>query len=164
MGRSRVLALLVSVISLLAFPAWAPQAAARDIVGAATVAGNGLLRVGTQWVQLFGIYIPPTGTNCETVLRPARCGSRAAIALEFKIQGFVRCSTTGETVAEVVTAICYVRRTFRSEGVDLGAYLLSQGWALALPDAPFEYYAREEIARSRGVGLWGFSVDSLTFD
>ena len=160
----RFLILTVPVLVLLTFGAGTREAAARDIVGAAAIVGDGFLRIGTQIVQLFGIYIPPTGTRCEVILRPVRCGGRAAIALEFKAEGFIRCSTVGENPDGSVQAVCYARRTIRSPGVDLAAYLLNQGWALALPGAPFEYVARERIARERGVGLWGFAADSVTFD
>ena len=46
-------------------------------------------------------------------------------------------------------------------GEDLSAYLLEQGWAVALPDAPFEYQTLEKIARSRGFGVWGTPVDNI---
>ena len=52
-----------------------------------------------------------------------------------------------------MSALCRVR------GEDLSAYLLSRGWAVALPDAPFEYAVLEKIARERHVGVWGFTVD-----
>jgi len=47
------------------------------------------------------------------------------------------------------------------EGEDLSAYLLENGWAVALPDAPFEYQTLEKIARSRQFGVWGFPVDRI---
>ena len=44
---------------------------------------------------------------------------------------------------------------------DLSAYLLTRGWAVALPDAPFEYSALEKIARQQGIGVWGLAVDRV---
>lgn len=41
-------------------------------------------------------------------------------------------------------------------GEDLAAYLLEQGWAVALPYTPFEYHVLERIARHKGFGIWGF--------
>ena len=43
----------------------------------------------------------------------------------------------------------------------LGAYLIGEGLALALPNAPFAYHAEEKIARANGRGVWGFQVDSI---
>jgi len=156
--------LFVMAALLLGTAGWSSaNATTTDIVGAARVQGNGLLRIGTQAIRLFGIYIPPTGKNCEVILRPVRCGSRAAIALEFKIQGFVHCSPVAANVDGSISAICYVRQTFRTKGDDLGAFLLMRGLALASPDAPFEYVAMERIARARRLGIWGFPADSITF-
>jgi endonuclease YncB( thermonuclease family) len=146
----------------LALSAPSPGAAqAPDIVGAAVVQGDGSLRVGTRTIWLYGIYIPPTRKTCLTVLRPARCGGRAAVALEFKIQGFVFCDKRGVYADGSISAVCFVGRTFYSPGEDLAAHLLAEGWALALPGAPFEYVALERIAESRGFGVWGFPVDAI---
>ena len=56
---------------------------------------------------------------------------------------------------------CRVNATRFDEGEDLAAYLLEKGWALALPDAPFEYQALERIARQREFGVWGIPVDNV---
>jgi endonuclease YncB( thermonuclease family) len=132
-----------------------------DIVGPAFVQEDGSLRVGNRTIWLYGIYLPPTGRTCETILRPTRCGSRAALALDFKIQGFVFCDQQGVYSDGSVSAVCFVRRTAFSPGDDLAAYLLTQGWALALPDAPFGYVALERIAENRGLGVWGFQADVI---
>lgn len=149
---------------MLAVATWSSaDATTGTIVGAARVYGDGSLRIGPHTIRLFGIYVPPAGKTCNVILRPTRCGSRAAIALDLKIQGFVHCVPIAENVDGSVSAVCYVRRTFRSMGDDLGAFLLMRGLALASPDAPFEYAAMERIARARGLGVWGFPADSITF-
>ena len=84
-----------------------------------------------------------------------RCSSRAAIALEFKISGFVRCTPQERFDDGSISAVC------RANGDDLAAYLLQRGWALALPEAPFEYVALERIAQSRQLGVWGFPLGPL---
>jgi hypothetical protein len=61
-----------------------------------------------------------------------------------------------------LSAICYVDRTSFDPGEDLAAYLIQRGWALALPNAPFEYHALEKIASTRELGVWGFPVDSFS--
>ena len=134
-----------------------------NIVGAATVLNDGSLRIGNRIIRMYGIYIVPTRQICSTLSRPARCGGRAALALETKIQGFVFCHSVGVYADGSVSAVCYIRRTFRSAGEDLAAFLLAEGWALALPGAPFEYFAMEQIAQTRRLGLWGFPADVITF-
>jgi endonuclease YncB( thermonuclease family) len=61
-----------------------------------------------------------------------------------------------------VDATCYRDRSSFDPGTDLAAYLIERGWALARPEAPFEYHAMERIARSQEVGVWGWQVDSVT--
>jgi len=127
----------------------------------ASVDEDGSLRVGTRKVHLYGVYIPPSGQHCRTFFSPPVCGSRATIALEFKIQGFVHCREKSRNRDRSVNAICHVNRTNASDGEDLGAYLIQQGWAMARPEAPFEYHALEKIARQQSAGIWGFTIDGV---
>jgi endonuclease YncB( thermonuclease family) len=155
--RRSVVAGVIALVTLLV----SVTAAAREFSSYASVADDGTLRVGTRKVHLYGIYIPPTGYTCRTFFSPPVCGSRATLALEFKIQGFVHCEEMSRNRDRSVNAVCYVRRSNFSQGEDLGAYLIRQGWALALPDAPFEYHALEKIARQQSAGVWGFTVDGI---
>jgi endonuclease YncB( thermonuclease family) len=150
----------LSVVAWFATPR-AAHAASADIVGPATVRADGSLRIHGSIVRLYGIAVPLSGQKCITYLRPARCGSRAAVALESRIQGFVYCHSVNRNGDGSVNAVCFNRRTFYSLGEDLAAYLLGAGLALALPGAPFEYVALERIAQTRQLGVWGFSADAI---
>lgn len=130
-----------------------------DIVSYAIVQEDATLKVKGRTIRLFGIYIPPTDRTCLRFLRPTPCGSRAAMALELKIQGFVHCEEKERYADGSISAICWVGRSTFDEGEDLSAYLIREGWAVALPDAPFEYHVLEKIARRRSLGVWGFPVD-----
>ena len=155
-----VLALLLSSLTLSAL--W-PLPSEASSARRAQVLPDGSLKVGGQRVVLYGIYIPPTGKFCQTNIRPVQCGSRAAVALDFIIQGFVYCGRKTRLKNGSVTAFCAVKDGGRRDDrLDLGAYLLRKGWALALPGAPFEYHALERIARVRGFGVWGFQADSIS--
>ena len=92
---------------------------------------------------------------------PPVCGSRAALALEFKAKRFVRCEIINENPDRSLIGLCRVNYGHFDEGEDLSAYLLERGWAVALPDAPVEYQALERIARSRSMGVWGVAVERL---
>lgn len=133
-------------------------AVAVDFSGSAFVRDDGTLRVRNRTVRLYGIHIPETGRTCRSYQRPPACGSRAALALDFKIQGFVQCYQHWREPDGSVRAQCWVGASEFDEGEDLSAYLLKRGWAVALPDAPFEYQALERIARTRGLGVWGFAI------
>jgi endonuclease YncB( thermonuclease family) len=142
--------LAAAIVFMLVLPA-AAQAA--DISSYAFVQRDGTLRVDGRTIRLYGIHIPPSGDTCRTDVLPIRCSSRAALALEFKIADFVRCTPVERHTDGTLTGWC------RADGVDLSAYLLERGWALALPDAPFEYAALERIARQRSMGVWGIPVE-----
>lgn len=160
LGLAWLVAASLSLALGLARPP-AASAADADIVGAATVLADGSLRVHGYWVRLHGIYIPPNGQRCLFALRPARCGSRAALALETRIQGFVFCHSVNRNGDGSVSAVCFSRRTFYAAGEDLALFLVSRGLALASPGAPFEYFALERVAQTRQLGIWGFPVDAI---
>lgn len=127
-----------------------------EISGFATMQDNGVLKISGYHVHLYGIIIPPTEQTCYTFIRPMPCGSRAALALNFKIEGdFVHCIALTRHADDRLTARCAL------EGEDLSAWMLQHGWAVALPDAPVQYAALEKIAQSRGIGIWGIPVDTI---
>jgi endonuclease YncB( thermonuclease family) len=156
----RCLTLVIAVALLLPAGA-APGRAATDILGAAAVLPDGTLRVNQYWIRLYGVYIPESGQQCRTFISPTYCGTRAAVALDTRIQGFVFCQAVSRNTDGSVNAFCSVGRTFSSAGEDLGAYLIERGLALAGPYAPFEYVALERVAQTRGSGIWGFRPDSI---
>jgi endonuclease YncB( thermonuclease family) len=132
------------------------QQATAEISSFAFVQSDGTLRVSGETIRLYGIYVPPTDQSCRTFERPIECGTRASLALDFHIGvEFVHCEVKLRHQDGSLTALCRVR------GEDLSAWMLQKGWALALPDAPFEYTAFEKIARARGLGVWGFPVDVI---
>ena len=132
-----------------------------DIESWAIVNEDGSLLVRGRTIRLFGIYIPPTERTCRAFIRPVRCASRAVLALDFKVQGFVRCQEIAKLRDGSISAVCRVGQTSHVDGDDLAAHLLLHGWAVALPAAPFEYIVLERIARARQRGIWGFPVDVI---
>ncbi len=135
--------------------------AAGDLVGHALVRSDGSLLIRERVVHLHGIYIPRTNRQCREWIRPVRCDARAVLQLDALVRGFVHCEPRHERVHGQLEAVCHVDRTQFDSGIDLGAHLIENGWALARPDAPFEYHAMERIARERGLGVWGFTIDSI---
>ena len=128
---------------------------ASEFSGLASVAEDGSLRIRQRNVRLWGIYLPRTAEDCLAHTRPPRCGPRAALLLEQRIAGFVRCLERGHAEDGTLLATCRTDYSAFDEGIDLAAWLLQQGWAVARPEAPFEYQVLERIARRNGLGLWG---------
>lgn len=146
----------LACIALAASPLFA-----YEISSSAIVNEDGTLRIKGKTIHLYGIHIPRTSRTCRTNQLPTVCGSRAAVALDFKIDGFVRCEILDELEDGSNVGWCRVNVSRFDEGEDLSAYLLENGWAVALPDAPFEYQTLEKIAQSRQFGVWGTPVDRV---
>ena len=169
-GGSRLLQVIMRAaitrwlrVALLLGIAFAQDAgAAADIVSYAIVQDDATLRVRGQTIRLYGVYVVDMRPFCDLGFRPARCQTRAAVALASRIQGFVRCVPQVEYDDRSLGAFCSVKGTGTpSREIDLGAYLIEQGWAVALPEAPFAYHTLEEIAKVNGRGVWGFQADRI---
>ena len=146
--------ILCAALATMASVPWA--LAQSEISSFAFVQDDGSLKISGSLVRLYGIYIPPTDQSCYTFIRPVPCGSRASLALDFRISGaFVHCLPRATQADGSITASCTVDKE------DLSAWMLQKGWAVALPDAPFEYQTLEKIAQSRGIGIWGIPVETL---
>ncbi|MGB5582006.1 MAG: thermonuclease family protein [Gammaproteobacteria bacterium] len=152
--------LVCSVLVLTAL--FSSSLKAREISSYALINDDGSLRIQGKTIHLYGIHIPKTGKYCQTNISPVVCGSRAALALEFIIKGFVRCEIIEKNSDGSLVGLCWVKATNFNEVEDLSAYLLEHGWAVALPDAPIEYQTLEKISRLRGSGIWGFQIDNRT--
>jgi endonuclease YncB( thermonuclease family) len=136
--------------------------AAADIVSYAIVQDDATLRVRGKTIRLYGVYVADTRPFCDSTFRPTRCQTRAAVALASRIQDFVRCVPQVTYSDRSIGAYCSVAGTGTpSRQIDLGAYLIEQGWAVALPQAPFAYHTLEEIAKVNGRGVWAFQADRI---
>ena len=152
----------IKSLVILCFALACSTTASRELHSYALVQGDGSLSIEGKRVHLYGVRLAGAGRRCRSNISPSRCGSRAMLALDFRIQGFVHCYPQTRNSDGSLNAICYVDRGRFDEGEDLAAYLLERGLALALPNAPFEYHALERIARHQNRGIWGFSVDGIT--
>jgi endonuclease YncB( thermonuclease family) len=152
-GKHLLNVLSAASVAMAAMP-WAM--ANPEISSFASVREDSTLEVSGYRIHLYGIYIPPTGQTCHTFIRPVPCGPRASLALEFKLSGeFVQCLPRATNADGSITASCKVGNE------DLSEWMLQRGWAVARPDAPFEYSALERIAQARGFGVWGIPIDVI---
>jgi endonuclease YncB( thermonuclease family) len=151
-----ILILAVAIACAVLHPA-----AARDIESYAVVREDGSMIVRGRVIYLFGIHIPDDSQFCTGNIRPALCGTRAAVALDQKIQEFVRCRPIERFADGSLSAQCWTNYSKFKEGEDLALWLIGQGLALATPDAPYAYHAQERIALVNRRGLWGFQVDGI---
>lgn len=130
-----------------------------EIRSYAIVRDDGTLIVRGQIVRLYGVLIPSTGRFCQQNIRPGRCrSSAAALALDGKIQGFVRCEPVEQYGDGSIGAFCSVGSIRLGDSEDLGGYLITRGHAFAAPEAPYEYVILQELAKVNRRGLWGFGL------
>ena len=141
--------LLLAGLLILSMAAVPPAIA--EIWGSAIIREDATLRVRGYRVRLFGIHIPSINRFCGNAVYSVSCEAQSASrVLNSKIRGSVHCYERWQNADGSFTAICW------NEDDDLGAYLIGRGWALATPDAPFEYHALERVARYQRRGLWAY--------
>jgi len=146
----------------------APQVAARPapapprgpgpaftISGAARVGDVVSLSVRGRAVPLFGVKPPRAGDRCTVGagLAPRDCGdvARQALAARLGANANVSCRVPPGQRGAGAAAIC-----LDSLGVDLGGYLIAEGFALADAAQSYDYLGAEGVARSLRRGLWRY--------
>lgn len=139
-------------IAPLAFALLAAGAHGLELAGACRVLDDASLVVGGETLVLAHIRIPLSAADCASLALAPGCGAPAAPALRARARGTVRCTPPA---GAGLAAVCRLDEPAYATGLDLGAWLVEQGWALPLPDAPFEYHVLERLARETGRGLFG---------
>ena len=93
-------------------------------------------------------------------LRALRVLRGVFLALKDRLRSFVNCEPVRRNADGEVEAVCYVDGigSILEPDVDLAAYLLRRGYAVAAPDAPFEYVTLERIAHAQGRGIWSDAI------
>ncbi|MCU0894147.1 MAG: hypothetical protein MUD06_07455 [Rhodospirillales bacterium] len=130
--------------------------AAAEVRSYAIVQEDGSLLVRGTIMRLYGVVIPHGGRYCQRRTGSPRCRSTAAaLALDFRIRGFVRCEPVEQYADGSVGAFCSVGSVRLGDDEDLGAYLIANGHAFAAPWAPYDYAILQELAKVNRRGLWG---------
>ena len=127
----------------------AVQSAAPPLTGRASVIDGDTLEIDGQRIRLFGIDAPEASQTCTIGGRSYRCGQEAALALsEFTGQRPVACEQRDVDRYGRIVAVC------RLGGEDVGAWMVSQGWALAYDRYSCTYDDEELAARANKRGIW----------
>lgn len=137
-------------IILLAFLAGVTAPVQANVLsGPATVIdGDTIDMTGTR-IRIIGIDAPESAQQCTRAGQPWACGTEATATLHALVGGApLQCTALGNDVYGRTLATC------RTAVFDLGREMVRRGMALPSDDAPPEYAAAQEIARSRSYGLW----------
>ena len=140
-----MLRLILIIVVLLA--SWA--AAAADLTGRATIIDGDTIEIRGQRIRLFGIDAPESRQTCEADGQTYRCGQQAALALADHIgQQTIACEQRDVDRYRRIVAVC------RLGGEDVGAWMVSQGWAMAYSRYSRDYFDEELTARANKRGMW----------
>lgn len=153
LALAAALILTVALVLTLAFAAAFPARAA-ELNGPAQVVDGNRVTIGTQLVRLYGIDAPDEDQMCERRGAAWRCGQDAGWALAERLERhWVLCETRADPpdpeASDAVPAVCYLE----GRQIDVNAWMVTQGWALADPGAAV-YAAEEHTAERAGRGLW----------
>lgn len=136
-------------------PAPPPARPALAIGGAARLGEGVSLIVNGRAIGLLGVRAPKPGDRCTPSARlaPRDCGevAREMLALRLNLYGTVSCRVPPGQRGAGERGIC-----LDSTGVDLGGFLVTQGFALAEPAQSRDYVGAESVAASLHRGLWQF--------
>ena len=120
-----------------------------DVSGGASVIDGDTMEVGDSRIRLHGIDAPESEQLCRAGGTSWRCGRQASVALAGRVDGrLVVCDERGRDRYGRTVALC------RVDGQDLGAWLVSRGWALAYRRYSTDYATEEASARAARRGVW----------
>ncbi len=128
---------------MLATPALA------DVAGIASVIDGDTLEIHGQRIRLHGIDAPESRQLCRLDGQPWQCRKDAANALAEKIaRRPVTCEDLGRDRYKRIIARCTVA------GEDMGAWMVSEGLALAYRRYSVDYVDEEAEAQAARRGIW----------
>lgn len=138
------------VIFLIAIIATPVLASAAEISGTALVIDGDTLEIRGDDIRLHGIDAPEADQTCEYADGTTwSCGRRATQALHDMVSGrLLTCTWSEKDRYNRLIGTCY------QDGIDLNAWLVRHGWALAYRRYSTEYAAQERTARRSRRGIW----------
>ena len=121
-----------------------------ELTGQATVIDGDTIDIHGTRIRLYGIDAPESRQTCEAAGEVYRCGQQAAFVLADHIgRHTVYCISKGDPDRYGrMIAICY------TDGQDLSAWLVEQGWALAFRRYSAAYVGQEQAAETAVRGMW----------
>ena len=119
------------------------------IVGRPYVTDGDTIRIGKIRIRLYGIDAPESSQKCKIDGKEWGCGSEATQAL-IKIIGqkLVSCNRKGVDRYKRVIGVC------RVGAIDLNAWMVINGWAVAYRRYSRDYILDEQKAKESKKGIW----------
>ena len=143
--------------AFLAFSGTSPAALAQDVVsGPARVIDGDTIEIRGRRIRMHGIDAPESAQTClDAAGRTYGCGRVATNALAGMAgRSSVACHVRDVDRYERLIAVCHLG------GVDLNAWMVLEGHALAYRRYARDYVAHEDTARARRLGIWQGRFDA----
>jgi endonuclease YncB( thermonuclease family) len=120
-----------------------------SVIGIASVIDGDTLEIHGKRIRLHEIDAPESGQFCEKDGKRYRCGRHAALALSDKIgRATIKCEQRDIDRYKRIVALC------RLGDIDLNAWMVRRGWAMAYRRYSRDYVNDESAARSAKAGIW----------
>ena len=141
-------------ILLVLFAAIWIWASKDDLAGRADIIDGDSIEIGGAKIRLYGIDAPELGQDClDRSGATYACGRLAKRHLERVATGTVTCEVVETDHYGRDVSICFAGDT------DLGAAMVSAGWARAYLSYSLRYASEEQAARRARRGLWDGEFD-----
>jgi endonuclease YncB( thermonuclease family) len=149
------LSLAASFLLLTTSPALAKE----EVFGIPRVIDGDTIVVNGTRIRLFGIDAPESKQSCTTAGKDYECGTASTNALVEKIGSApVRCAVKRKDMYGRSVAICRLDppkgAKIGEEGLDLNAWLVQEGWAVAYKRYSKAYVPLEAQAQEERKGIW----------
>ena len=121
----------------------------QTLTGIPRITDGDTIRIGSTRIRLHGIDAPEAKQTCTAGGQEWRCGFEATNALANIVgRHWVTCSKRDTDRYGRVVAVC------RAGPIELGAWMVMNGWAVAYRRYSEEYVRDEGEARKAGRGVW----------
>jgi endonuclease YncB( thermonuclease family) len=141
--------MLAGLLGVYAYKRWVAEPLAPH-VGTAWVADGDTLEISGVRIRLGGIDAPELDQSCtDDKGQTWSCGRAATQELRTLIRGRdLKCEHKGKDQFQRVLAVCFL-----SDGSDVNAWMVRQGWALAFSYGG-TYQSEQDEARAAKRGIW----------
>ena len=148
-NRMPVLAIWIAVVSYFGIGV-TNSFSAPALQGTASVIDGDTIDIRGERIRLDAIDAPESSQLClDAAGKRYRCGQKSAFALADMIgRSVVSCEPKGRDRYKRTIAVCF------NGDINLNAWMVSQGWAVAFRKYGIDYIAQEDEARLARRGIW----------
>jgi endonuclease YncB( thermonuclease family) len=121
----------------------------QTLTGIPKITDGDTIRIGSTRIRLHGIDAPETKQTCTAGGKEWRCGWEATNALANIVgRHWVTCEKRDTDRYGRIVAVC------RAGPINLNAWMVGNGWAVAYRRYSMDYVRDENVARRGGKGMW----------